>query len=105
VIAETVIEEAGRRIAKAAPQARVILFGSYARGEAGPDSDLDLLVVEPQVPDRHREMVRLERELRSLSVPVDVIVVSRSYLDDWAGVDGTIVYAALSEGRVLDGAA
>jgi uncharacterized protein len=44
---ESLIAEAGRRLAAATEDARVILFGSYARGEAGPSSDLDLLVIEP----------------------------------------------------------
>lgn len=52
--------------AAAASPARVILFGSYARGDAGPDSDIDFLVIEQDVPDRHGEMVRLEREVRWL---------------------------------------
>jgi hypothetical protein len=44
---ETLIAEAGRRLAAAAPDATVILFGSRARGEGRSDSDLDLLVIEP----------------------------------------------------------
>lgn len=44
---ERLIAEAGRRLAEAAPDAKVILFGSHARGNARPGSDLDLLVVEP----------------------------------------------------------
>ncbi|MEY2515607.1 MAG: uncharacterized protein QOJ89_2965 [bacterium] len=80
----------------------MILFGPYARGDASADSDLDLLVVQPEVTDRHVEMVRLARALRPLRIPVDVVVVSRSYVDDWAGVEGTVVHAALREGRVLD---
>lgn len=80
----------------------MILFGSHARGEAGPDSDLDFLVVEPDLVDRHGEMVRLGRAVRSLGVPVDVIVVSERYARDWAGVEGTMVHAALTEGREVD---
>jgi len=67
MIASDVIELAGRRLAAAANgPARIVLFGSHARGDAGPDSDLDFLVIEHDVPDRHAEMVRLEREVRSL---------------------------------------
>jgi uncharacterized protein len=95
-----VIELAGRRLVAAAnAPARVVLFGSHARGDAGPDSDLDFLVIERDVPDRHAEMVRLGRELRSLGVPVDVVVVSEAYAADWADVEGSMVHAALSEGR------
>ena len=61
---DAVIQEAGRRLLEAAPpQSRVILFGSAARGEAGKHSDLDLLVIEPEVENAARESVRLRRTL------------------------------------------
>jgi predicted nucleotidyltransferase len=105
MVEDSVIVEAGRLLTAAAPHAEVILFGSYARGDAGPDSDLDFLVVTPDAGDRHREMVRLARVLRPLGAPVDVIVVSRAQLADWVGVDGSMLHAAVTEGRVLSGSA
>jgi predicted nucleotidyltransferase len=99
---ESLIEEAGRRLAKVAPGARVILFGSRARDEARSDSDLDLLVIEPgEVTKRRAESARLRRELRSLEVALDVVVVSASHVDEWGNVPGTMVNEALREGRVL----
>jgi predicted nucleotidyltransferase len=103
VIDEALIAEAGRRLAAAAPEAQVILFGSHARGEANPQSDVDFLVVEPEVENEAEESVRLHRTLRDLRVPADVIVVSRAYADRWRGVRGGLVHAALSQGRVLAG--
>ncbi len=100
---ETLIEEAGRRLAEAAPEARVILFGSHARGEAGPDSDLDLLVIEPALESRRAEFVRLREALGAIGVPVDLIVVSSEHVAKRGGVQGTMVSEALREGRVLAG--
>jgi predicted nucleotidyltransferase len=101
VIAADIIDEAGRRIAAAAPGARVILFGSHARGEAGPDSDVDLLVIEPHVRDRFAEIVRLQRVLAPLRLPADVVVRSEEHVRDWCDVENTMLRDALREGRVL----
>lgn len=103
LVDETVIAEAGRRLAAAAPDSQVILFGSHARGEASPHSDIDFLVVEPDVTNEAEEAVRLHRTLRDLRVPADVIVVSREYVERWREVRGGLVHAALSHGRVLAG--
>lgn len=103
VVDENLIAEAGRRLAAAAPDAQVILFGSHARGAAGPNSDVDFLVVEPEVANEADESVRLHRTLRDLRVPADVIVVSRDYADRWREVRGGLVHTALSQGRVLAG--
>ena len=104
LVNETLIAEAGRRLAEAAgPNSQVILFGSHARGEASSHSDVDFLVVEPDVANEADESVRLHRTLRDLRVPVDVIVVSREYADQWRDVRGGLVHAALSQGRVLAG--
>jgi uncharacterized protein len=101
VFDETLIARAASRLHAAAPQARVILFGSYARGDAGPRSDLDFLVVEPSVDDPAEESVRLRRALRGLGLVADVVVVSKQEADDWRDVRGSLVHAALAEGRVL----
>jgi predicted nucleotidyltransferase len=98
---ENLIAEASRRLAAATKDARVILFGSYARGEAGPSSDLDLLVIEPEVPAPRAESARLRRELRDLEVALDVIVVSAKQADELGGISGTMVHEALQTGRVL----
>lgn len=103
IVDETLIAEAGRRLAAAAPDSQVILFGSYALEEASPHSDVDFLVIEPEVANGAEESVRLQRTLRDLRLPTDVIVVSRDYADRWRAVRGGLVHAALSHGRVLAG--
>jgi predicted nucleotidyltransferase len=101
MIDATLIQEATRRLTQAAPGARVILFGSHARGDADSRSDVDFLVVEPQVERRGEESVRLRRALRGLQIAADVVVVSSRDVDEWRDVRGSLVHAALSEGREL----
>lgn len=104
MVDESVIRWAGDRLAKAAGQsAQVILFGSHARGDAGRRSDLDFLVVEPTVDNAAEEAVRLRRELRDLRIPIDVIVVSSRYADEWRDVRGSVVHTAIREGRLVAG--
>ena len=88
------------RIVERCDASRVVLYGSVARGDDGPDSDIDLLVVMPIVGRRHDVSVSVLKELRDLPVPVDITVVDPAYLDDEASVPG-IVRAAMREGRVL----
>jgi predicted nucleotidyltransferase len=99
---DAVIQEAGRRILQAAPaNSRVILFGSHARGQAGEHSDLDFLVIEPEVQDLVKESVRLRRTLNGLGVWADVIVRSEESVREWRDVYGTVINPALREGREL----
>lgn len=98
------IAEAARRLASAAhPPARVILFGSHARGDAREESDVDFLVIEPDVDDWMAESVRLRRVLRGLPAAFDVVVVHDQYAEEWKDVYGTLVNAALEEGQVVHG--
>lgn len=91
-------------VAEADPE-RVILFGSRARGEAGPDSDVDLIVIEaePFGPDRDRraEAVRLWRALAGFRVPKDILVYSRDEVDYWRDSLNHVLARALREGTVL----
>lgn len=91
-------------LAKAAPNAeQILLFGSHARGDAHEESDLDFLVIEATVENRAKEMVRLRRALRPLRVSADVLVYSRTEVNQWGHQPGTALYWALREGRVLHG--
>jgi predicted nucleotidyltransferase len=100
---ETLVAEAGRRLAAAAPDAQVLLFGSHAHEGGNPHSDVAFLVVESKVANEAEESVRLQRTLRDLRMPATVIVVSRDYADRWREVRGGVVHAAFSQGRVLVG--
>ncbi len=100
MVTEADIRKAVGLILAAAPGSRVIVFGSQARGGAGAHSDLDLLVIEPEVQARRQEMARLADVLRPLRLPVDVVVVSERTFEEWADTPGTLLYEAAREGRV-----
>ena len=101
MITQQTIDEATRLLREAASPTKIVLFGSYARGQAREDSDLDVLVIKREVEDRRKEMVRLRRVLLPLRIPVDLIVVSEQEVYEWGDLPGTTLYPALNEGRVL----
>lgn len=94
MIDEAMIEKAVEMLREAAPGAKVILFGSYANGEAREDSDVDFMVVEPEVESRRAEAGRLEDALRPLGILADVHLTSEETFDYWAGTPGTLYYEA-----------
>jgi predicted nucleotidyltransferase len=100
MISRELIDHAARKLLISAPSgSRVILFGSQARLEASDQSDVDFLVIEPDLDNRHSEMVRLRQELRPLRIPVDILVVSRSVFEEWKDLPNTILFDAAREGR------
>jgi predicted nucleotidyltransferase len=89
------------RIVRQFRPVRIILFGSRARGEAGPWSDVDLLVVLPEVTDKRQAMVEILRALSDLPVCKDVVVTTPEELERRGHVKGDVLRAALREGKVI----
>jgi len=98
---ETVLAEVVRRLVEAVDPDRILLFGSRARGDSRPDSDLDLLIVKDSVEPRHRRLIPAYRALRGLGVPKDIVWYTPQEFADWAGVVNHLVWRALNEGHVL----
>ncbi|EXI67485.1 MAG: nucleotidyltransferase domain-containing protein [Accumulibacter sp.] len=100
------LSRAAERLASAATRpATVIVFGSYARGDASEASDLDLVVIEPELPDKAGEYLRLRAALGRVGVGVDLLLFARPDFDRRSQVPGTLPYWAKKEGKVLHDAA
>ena len=89
------------RIVREFEPVQIILFGSQARGEARWDSDVDLLVVLPSAPDKHKAAVAIRRALRDVPVAKDIIVSTPDEIARYGDVVGTILRPVLGEGRIL----
>ena len=90
-----------RRIVEVAAPEKIILFGSAAAGNRGPDSDLDILVVKRGKFHRGHVAEDIYMNLIGFGEPVDVIVATPEDLERYAGDDSVIIGPALREGRVL----
>jgi predicted nucleotidyltransferase len=89
------------RIVRDYDPAKIILFGSHARGEAGLESDIDLLVVLPEVANKRQAAVAIRRVLRDLPVPKDIVVTTPEEIARRGDLVGTVLRPALREGKVL----
>lgn len=102
---DLVLAEIVRRLVAAYEPERIYLFGSKARGDAGPDSDYDLMVVVPDDAPPARRRSRLAYEaLRGTGRAADVLVCTRSSFDSRLHVRASLPAAIVSEGRLLHAA-
>jgi len=74
------------------------LFGSYARGEARDDSDVDLLFVVESALPRPKRAALAYRLMRSWSVSKDILVYTPQEFDEWKNVEGSLCHRIVSEG-------
>jgi len=89
------------RIVQAIAPEKVVLFGSLARGEAGPGSDLDFLIIKDSLEPRYERAVPVYYALRDIMIPMDIIVYTPAEITEWSRVRQAFVTTALREGRVL----
>ncbi len=98
---ETIIPTMVDRIVARFQPSRVVLFGSRARSGASRSSDVDLLVVMDGAPDKRRAAVEMRRLLGDLPVSKDIVVTTPDEIATRGQVFGTVLHAALREGRVV----
>ena len=100
-VKQEILDEIVRRIVEVAQPDKIILFGSAVRGEMGPNSDIDLLVVKSGVVHRGRLTEEIYMNLIGVGQAVDVIVVTPEDIERYENVPGLIIEPALREGKVI----
>ena len=80
---------------------QIILFGSHARGEAHPHSDIDLLVVFSKCADKRKAAIEIRRVLKDMPVPKDIIVSTPEELERKQNSVDSVLRYAQQEGVIL----
>ncbi len=101
VLNEKLLKEIVRRIVTVAKPEKIILFGSAARGEMGPNSDVDLLVVKRGKYHRRRVTGQIYRNMFGVGQAVDVIVVTPEEVERYHDTHCLVIKPALQEGREI----
>lgn len=95
------LNEVVDRIARKFNPVRIILFGSWARGEATKDSDLDLLVVLTKVEHKRKAAIQIGNTLSNLPISKDIIVTTPEEIAKYGRTVGNILRPALEEGKII----
>jgi uncharacterized protein len=96
-----ITEELAHRIIEAVDPLKIILFGSRARGDARPDSDFDILVIQESSKPRHRRSALLYTVLADLPMEVEIMVYTPQEVLQWSAVPEAFITTAVREGQVL----
>ena len=98
---DSIISVMVERIVDRFQPSRVVLFGSWSRGETADGSDVDLLVVMNDVQDKRRAAIEMRRSLGDLRVSKDIVVTTPDEIASRGHVVGTVLHAALRDGTVV----
>lgn len=95
------IEQLTAKIVESQQPEKIILFGSYARGTATENSDVDLLVISHSTLPRREREVRLTRQLFGSGVPYDILVLTPEEVEERLHRNGPFIREILSTGQVI----
>lgn len=98
---DEVYREIVRRVVALENPEKVIVFGSRARGDHRPDSDIDLLVIKESSEPRYKRARALYGALASIPVEIDIMVYTPQEIAEWRGVEQAFITTATREGVVL----
>ena len=95
------IDAMSTQIAREFSPLQIILFGSHARGQAGAHSDVDFLVVLPDVANKRLKAIEIRRRLSGYPIAKDIIVTTPDEIVRRGQLVGSILRSALRDGRVI----
>jgi predicted nucleotidyltransferase len=98
---EAALRRAVDRLATRFDPDKIILFGSRARGQGGPESDADLLIVMPVNGSKRQQAVQMDLALEGIPIPIDLIVITPEEVEKYRDAAGTVIHEAVREGKVL----
>ena len=101
VLMNDILAETVRRIVENVHPKQIILFGSAIRGDMGPNSDFDLLIIIPSGGHRRRTAQTIYRKLIGVGFAIDIIVVTEDDIEKFGETMGMVIQPALKEGKVL----
>ena len=102
VITPEKVQTAIKRIIEVSRPRKLILFGSYVRGNMNLNSDLDILVVTgDDIENPRKESVRIRRALKGIVMSMDILVVQESKLEELTNMPGLIYREAMRDGEVV----
>ena len=100
MLKQEILEDIINRIVETVRPEKIILFGSAARGEMGPNSDVDLLIIRKG--GHSRKLVgQIYRKLHGVGAAVDAVMVSPADVERYKNSHALIIKPALAEGRVV----
>ena len=101
MVSDQILNEIIHRIVETARPRKIILFGSAERGEMGPNSDLDLLVVMPSGVHRRNTARSIYRNLIGVGFAADIVVVTEQDVERYRDNIGMVIKPAVEQGRLL----
>lgn len=101
IIDKNLIKKIAAKLVQACQPNKIILFGSCARNEMSEGTDIDLLVIEKNLENKGKEMVRLRNIIGNVGVGVDLLVYSQQEVDEGGHLPGTALYVGLKEGKII----
>lgn len=101
MVSQAVLNSVCKKLVEGFHPVRIILFGSQARRQADPRSDIDLLVICPFSGSRRELMLKMDRSLKGMEIGRDILVMRPEEFDRDKDIPGTIARPAYKEGIVL----